>query len=344
MDPLVKDIRDRNISYAISKWTGIPTPKMKKELPLVEEKSPEIKQEYSFYYSYSLIELNPQWTMVKKMSDGLYNELLIGQKIYDNDKTKPSYTAPNNSSYARGVFNYETGHMDLKDMGGSLYRLKSEMKDVVRILDLTDKYKKWFNLSFIDSLQQSMDTKVNTPFEYTQVSLDKECSEYKLLADFFNTRSYVYSPYIYNIDSIRKINHPVRARKYMFERETSEDNTEALLFHGSKASDNDVLSGGLDWRHSMKGNSGRAIYVSNSVDYSHGYTSTSTLYLVQSLIGKIHKQGSPIALSSPPGGYNSVHHTQNNPDNASEIVDIFALYSNDCTFITHAIDYTKKRK
>ncbi|MDD4931453.1 MAG: hypothetical protein PHG66_04915 [Candidatus Colwellbacteria bacterium] len=109
--------------------------------------------------------------------------------------------------------------------------------------------------------------------------------------------------------------------------------------------DNDVLSGGLDMRHSGMGNSGKAIYLSNSTDYSHRYTSTSTLYLVQTLIGKIHEQGvSTQYLSSPPKGYNSVWHYQSNPDVSTEEIDIFALYSNDHTFITHAVDYKKKSR
>lgn len=345
MDPIVKkQIRDRNIMYALSRWTGISPEKPE---AIIEKKPKENKEkEWVFYYKNQNQSIG-LWTKVKKMVDKLHDELLKGKLIYEGDKTKTEYCCIE-GTYAKALFNYETGRMDLRPMnsyGGTLYDLKCEMEvfNEESNVDLVERYNKWFDLSLIDSLQQSIDTKVTGPFDYTEICLDPEESEFKLLSEFFKLRSHKDNRYVYEIDKIRKINHPVKARKYIFEREMSDNKTEALLFHGSKATDTDVLKGGLDMRHSRVGNSGRAIYLSNSTDYSHGYTNKSTLYLVQTLIGNIYKQeDSPTSLSSTPEGYNSVWHYQKNPDVSSEDVDIFALYSNDHAFITHTVDYKKR--
>ncbi|MDD4931454.1 MAG: hypothetical protein PHG66_04920 [Candidatus Colwellbacteria bacterium] len=213
MDPITKkQIREQNIAYAISKWTGIPP---EKKSTVVEKQ--EDHKEWVFYYKYKLGQTI--WKKVKKMNDGLYDGLL------------KTYTCIG-GNYRDSIFNYEKGLMNIRSTGIE-YDLKCEMEMIGESkVDLVTKYKTWFNLSLIDSLQQSMDTKVSGPLDYTETDLDEKSSEYQLLADFFRARSHEDNQYIYEINKIRKINHPVKARKYVFERETADDMTEALLFHG----------------------------------------------------------------------------------------------------------------
>lgn len=331
-----ESIRDESIRDSIVKWIGSKSEK-KEKIKEVEKKIPD--KEWEFYYKGNGFNC---WNKVTRGSDGLYDFLLKGLKNFIDKSTIIYIVEKNNSTYFGGEFNYEKKTMKF-DSSHYHYDIMWELEvpsPEYENVDLVERYENWFDLSSIDSLQQSLSTKVIGIYDYTEIPLLEKDDEFKLMAGFFQNHSN--NRYKYKINSIRKIIHPVKARKYLFEREISEDQTEALLFHGSKAPDKNVLSDGLDMRYSNSGNSGRAIYVSNSVDYSHSYSSTNIMYIVQCLIGKVLEQGTNTQkISSPPEGYNSVWHYQTNPDVRSENVDIFAMYSNDHTFITHAIGYTR---
>jgi hypothetical protein len=117
------------------------------------------------------------------------------------------------------------------------------------------------------------------------------------------------------VEKIFKVSNPEAAKLYEFKKQSMEDKTEAMLFHGTRqVNPEEVSRDGLDSRISNGGYFGRGIYTSRSPRYCHeGYVSIIDGYYVvlyvKALLGKIKiydKNSRDHILVRAPATYDSV--------------------------------------
>ncbi|MDD4931444.1 MAG: hypothetical protein PHG66_04865 [Candidatus Colwellbacteria bacterium] len=326
--------RDERIKSVLSLWTGMEpyiAPKKIIEPPKPIETIPQ--------WSYR-IGIGP-WTRMMGVFNTDTEEIF--QKCKE-DKAVPYFS--NIHTYVGYTVNPVSMKLITSCSWGSAlsttYYLQREMipKDQynVVVVDWNEKYSKWLNLSYVSQVEDSFMSVINRDGPvYKTTDLKPTCNEYTFILDFFKNHQ-KFGRYIPK--RIRRVSHPIQARRYMFERELMDDKTEALLVHGSKTSEDNVLSNNLDMRFSGDGNCGRAIYLSNNIEYSNRYSADRKMYIVRTLIGKVDNHASAHRrVVSPKKDCDSVCHYQPNPEYSEQTVDIFSIYNNAQCYITHVVDY-----
>jgi hypothetical protein len=117
------------------------------------------------------------------------------------------------------------------------------------------------------------------------------------------------------VDRIFKVSNPEAAKLYEFKKQSMEDHTEAMLFHGTRnVNPEEVSRDGLDSRISNGGYFGRGIYTSRSPRYCHeGYVSSidscHVVLYVKALLGRMKiydKNSRDHTLVRSPATYDSV--------------------------------------
>lgn len=328
------DSRAERIQSILVTWTGM-------EPYVVPKKIIEPPKPIEMIYRWSY-RVSNNTSGIWCLCNGAFNDDTeeIFQKCKEN-KEVPYFS--NSSSYMGYTVNPVT--MKLYTRGSwtaAVYDLQREMvpkyqkQDV--IVDWNEKYSKWINLSHISQVEDSFMATIDRDGPvYTIVDLKTNWKEYKFILDFFTNHQKTGK---YKPKRIQRVSHPIQARRYMFEREIMDDKTEALLIHGSKTSIENVLSNSLDMRFSGDGNCGRAIYLSNSIEYSNRYSADRRMYIVRTLIGKVdnHSTGH-IRVTTPRNKCDSVCHYQQNPEYSPQTVDIFSIYNNAQCYITHVVEY-----
>lgn len=319
------------IKSIMFRWTGI-KPRIKKKRIIVPKKKSKVYQ-----WSYKS-ENSPSWSKCIGSFNTDTEEIFI---IYKENKAFPYLR--NLSSYPGYTVNPVTKKLYTVGFGCPVYDLKREMVDpsegIEAVLDFDAKYSSWVESSYVSQIiEKSFMTSIKKGGSlYSLNTLSSQSEEYKYIEKFFDDHQ---KTGYYKAKKIRQVCHPIQARRYLFEKELMENKTEALLVHGSKTTEENVLSSNLDMRFSYDGNCGKAIYLSNSIEYSNRYSTDRKMYIVKTLIGSVDNHGSNHhRVVTPKNKCDSVCHYQNNPEYAGLLVDIFSIYNNSQCYITHVVDY-----